>query len=143
MTQKSLKNNRLKKDIHIPKVTDIALVAVPSEEEDAKDWDALLLNLRKEPITNVLIASKGYGNAEGKDVQTSTLRKFFERIEANEFVSLEIIRPNLLSMANEFWVSFYSNGEIYDKKFVFVESSISKEHLTTIPVLNKKGVMIL
>ena len=133
----------MKKDINIPKVTDLALVAVPSDDAETTDWDAVLVNLRKEPITNVLIASKGYGNADGKKVETSTLRKFFEKIDSNEIVSLEIIRPNLLSIANEFWVSFYSNGEIYDKKFVFVESSISKEHLTTIPVLNKKGVMIL
>ena len=124
----------------MPKVTDLALVAVPSED---KDWDAVLINLRNEPITNVLVASKGYGNTDGKKVETSTLRKFFERIDSNEYVSLEIIRPNLLNIANEFWVSFYSNGEIYDKKFVFVESSISTEHLTPVPVLNKKGVMIL
>lgn len=133
----------MKKDIKIPKVTDLALVAIPNEDNDIKDWDVLLVNLRKKAISNVLIASKGYGTAEGKPVKTSTLRKYFEKIDSNEFVSLEIIRPNLIDIANEFWVSFWSNGQMYDKKFVFVEASIDKKHLTTVPVINKRGVMIL
>jgi hypothetical protein len=46
-------------------------------------------------------------------------------------------------VANEYWITFYIDGNIYDKKVVFVQGSIDETYFTTIPVLEKRGVMIL
>jgi hypothetical protein len=50
--------------------------------------------------------------------------------------------PNLFGLNNEFWVSFYLDKQIYDKKYVFLPETIKEENFTLIPVLNKHGVMI-
>ena len=48
----------MKKDIHIPKVKDIAIAVV----EDGEDWIAYLININNFPIENTLVSSKGYGS---------------------------------------------------------------------------------
>ena len=47
----------MKKDIHIPKVKDIAFAVI----EDGDDWVAYILNMNNFPIENTLVSSKGYG----------------------------------------------------------------------------------
>ena len=49
---------------------------------------------------------------------------------------------NLLGLSNEYWVSFYKEKDMYDKKFIFLPESVREDNLTMIPVLNKRGVMI-
>jgi hypothetical protein len=49
----------------------------------------------------------------------------------------------VFGLANEFWVSFWKNDIMHDKKFVFVPESISERNIKKIPVLGDKGVMIV
>lgn len=130
------------KDIEFKKVKDIAVAVAPTHEEEEEVWKVYLVNLKDNPISGVLVNSKGYGTLEGKNVKTSSLRQFFDRIEGNDYVTLEILPEKLKSLSNQFWVSFWYNGFLYDKKFVFVTESIIENNFTNIPVLNKKGVMI-
>ncbi len=131
----------MKKDIPILKVTDIVIAVVPREDED-EFWDVYLVNLKPLPILSVLVNSVGYGEVEGEKVKTTTMRYFFDDIPAEEFIKIEPIMKNLLSIANEYWISFSYDGYLYDKKYIFVEGSIDKMNFTTIPLLNMKGVMI-
>jgi len=39
-------------------------------------------------------------------------------------------------------VSFTFDDYMYDKKYVFVKGSITKDNFTKIPMLDRKGVMI-
>ena len=55
---------------------------------------------------------------------------------------IEPIQTELFELTNEYWVSFMYNGHMYDKKYVFVKGSIDEMHFTTIPHLDRKGVMI-
>lgn len=131
------------KDIDFKKVTDLAMaVTPPKTENDADDWRVHLLNLKEETITDVMVSSKGYGEVEGKEVKTSSLRQYIDQIEPGEYVTLEIITDELKHISNQFWVSFYCNGELFDKKYVFVKESISTEFFTEIPLLETQGVMI-
>jgi hypothetical protein len=50
---------------------------------------------------------------------------------------------DVFSLSNEYWVSFYVGNVIHDKKFIFLPETISEQFLTNVPVINKKGVMIL
>ena len=54
----------MKKDIHIPVVSNIAMAIVKESEE----WYAYLINQNHFSLENVMISSKGYGtiNAEPK-----------------------------------------------------------------------------
>ena len=131
----------MKKDIPRHRVQDLAIAVVPPNE-DGDLWDVYIMNLKEEPINNVLINSKGYGELEGQDIETTTLRHFFEQIGPLQIEKIEPIQSRLFDIANEYWVSFQYDGYMYDKKYVFVKGSISKINFTVIPFLNKKGVMI-
>jgi hypothetical protein len=138
----------MKKDIPIHKVEDLAIAVAPREDtfdftqEEEDLWDVYLLNLRNEPISSVLVNSRGYGELNGEQQRTTVLRHFFEEIGPLAAVQIEPIQTKLFSIANEYWVSFVYNGYMYDKKYIFVQESISENHFTTIPFLNRKGVMI-
>lgn len=133
------------KDIDFKKVTDLALAVVPDEEgspSDPEQYKVYLINLGIEPITSVMVSSQGYGTVDGKEVKTSTIRQLIELIGGQQFVAVEIITEELKQLSNQFWVSFYQKGQLYDKKYVFVTESINEEFFTHIPLLGKKGVMI-
>lgn len=132
----------MKKDIKRPKVEDIAVAVIKDKEVDEVEWGVYILNFKDEPIENVLVASKGYGSKDGEKVQTSILRHFIDKVEANSFSRIEPIMPNLFGLHNEYWVSFYIGRTIYDKRYVFVAESIIDTNLIKIPLMDKKGVMI-
>jgi len=131
-------------DIPDFKVKDIAIAVVPREgqTDEVELWDTYLLNLHEDAISNVLINSRGYGEVEGEPVKTTILRHYFEEIGPLQLVKIEPIQVKLFGLTNEYWVSFVLNGHMYDKKYVFVNGSITQEHFTTIPFINMKGVMI-
>ena len=129
------------KDIDFKKVTDLAMAVLPDDEGDDM-WKVYLINLKDQPITNVMVTSLGYGTIEGKDVKTSSIRQFIEVLDAEAFIVLEILPKELTNLNNQFWVSFYMDDVLYDKKYVFVTESINENYFTTIPVLEKRGVMI-
>lgn len=131
----------MKKDIPVKKVTNIAIAVIPSEE-DPNFWDVYLLNLKDDNIKNVFITSKGYGEIDGEKVETTQLRYFYEIIGPEMAVKIEPIDAKLFRLANEYWVSFNYDGFMYDKKYVFVQGSFIEVNFTTIPIVNKKGVMI-
>lgn len=143
----NLTNNKsipMKKDIPIRKVESVGIAIVPKNPSELKHemWEVYLLNLRPDSIQSVLINSKGYGTLQEQKVETTILRHFFEEIAGKSIVPIEPIQPKLFSLANEFWVSFSADNYMYDRKYVFLPGSISADHLTTIPILGKKGIMI-
>jgi len=133
----------MKKDIPVRKVENIAVVISPENEDVASEiWDVYILNLKDEPIENVLINSRGYGEIDGKQVKTTVLRYFYEKIGAQSFVKLELIKREVFQLANEYWVSFNLNSHMYDKRYIFVNGSLESSNFTHVPLLNRKGVMI-
>ncbi len=131
----------MKKDIPIPKVSDVAVAVVP-EPNDAEFWQVFLINLKAEGLTNVLVNSTGYGEIKGENVRTTTLRYYFETIEPQSFVKVELLQNKLKELANEYWVSFSVNGQMYDKKYIFVKGTLNEVNFTKIPLLDTDGVMI-
>ena len=132
----------MKKDITPPLVEDIAVAVVKEENEMHETlWNVYLLNLKKESIEGVIVSSKGYGTYNNEEVKTSTLRHFLNTISAQSFAKIEPVLENLFGLNNEYWVSFFINKTMYDKKYVFLPETIKEENFTLIPVINKKGVM--
>ena len=135
----------MKKDIPEYKVEQLAIAIVPRVEngiEDHEMWDVWVINLKEEPIENVLINSRGYGELEGEQMKTTILRHFFNEIGPHQAHLIEPIQTKLFEIANEYWVSFTYDGYMYDKKYVFVRGSITEENFTRIPLLDRHGVMI-
>jgi hypothetical protein len=128
-----------------PKVDNVA-VAVVEEVNESKEkmLYAYLLNLRDDIMEGIIVTSTGYGeNAEtGERVRTSTLRHSLEVLLPNEAAKIEPIMEDVLGLANEFWVSFWVNETMYDKKFIFLPESIDEKKMKVLPILGQKGVMI-
>ena len=132
----------MKKDIDFSSVEGVSVaVATSVNELNEQTWHVYLLNNNAVPLENVLVTSKGYGISGGDEVQTSVLRHMFERIEAKSFVQIEPIDPGIFHINNEYWVSYYIDRKIYDKKYVFVPDSITEDNLIEIGMLQMQGVL--
>ncbi|TDG35684.1 hypothetical protein EZJ43_11725 [Pedobacter changchengzhani] len=133
----------MKADLPENTVEDIAMaVVLIGETPEVTSWTVYIVNLKDEPITNVLISSKGYGEKDGKQVKTSVLRHSIGDMEANSFKGVEAIDPEVFGLTNEYWLSYYVGSTIYDKKFIFLPESIIDSNFIKIPLVNKPGVMI-
>jgi hypothetical protein len=50
--------------------------------------------------------------------------------------------PDLFELSNEYWVSFWVDETMYDKRFVFVAGTIQPQQFKIIPQLNAKGIIL-
>lgn len=133
----------MKKDLPENIVENVSIaIVMESATPEAKIWNVYLVNLKAEPIQTVLISSKGYGEKDGEKVKTSILRHSIGDVAARNFALVELIDEQVFGLTNEYWLSYYIKGQIYDKKFIFVPESIVESNLIRIPILNKPGVMI-
>ncbi len=134
----------MKKDIVFPTVEGIRVaIACKDVMAEVPEWAVYLLNTNAFDIDNVMVVSKGYSEKEQKQEQqrTSILRQYLGTIEAGQHMQIELIDPSVFHLFNEYWVSYYVNGQIYDKKFIFVPESIISENLVYIPQLELKGIL--
>ena len=128
-----------------PKVEDVAMAVVQQlNEENEKIYYAYLLNLREDIMEGIIVTSKGYGQnvKSGEKVKTSTLRHSLEILLPNEAAKIEPLMEEVFALSNEYWVSFWVNDQLFDKKFVFLAESISEENMKKLPILGEIGVMI-
>lgn len=132
----------MKKDINPPVVEDIILAVVQESDGVNQEWISYLVNMKQATIEGVLVSTQGYGEINGERKKTSMFRHFLDKMDSNEFKKIEPIAPEVLALSNEFWVSFFLDGKMYDKKYIFLAESITEENLVNIPVINKRGVMI-
>jgi hypothetical protein len=133
----------MKKDLPENIVEDIAMtVVLMNDTPEVSSWTVYIVNLKDEAIENVIISSKGYGEKNGKIVKTSVLRHSLGNIKPRSFSVVEAIDPEVFGLTNEYFLSYYINGTIYDKKFIFLPESIVDNNLIRIPLIDKPGVMI-
>lgn len=136
----------MREELMGPKVENVGVAVVQDTNEiGEKIYNVYLLNLREDIMEGIIISSKGYGtNANtGEKVKTSMLRHSLEVLLPQEAAKIEPIMEEVFGLANEYWVSFYVDSTMYDKKFVFLPETISEKNMKIIPVLGAKGVMIL
>lgn len=121
----------------------VAMVPVHgTEPSKLPDWECFLLNMKDDPVLDVLITAEGYGDLEGEQRQSTTLRYYYGEIDPQAAVMLELVPANLSGLTNSYWISFKYHGHMYDKKFTFVPDSLNKVFLTQVPIVNKKGILI-
>ena len=129
----------MKKDIEFPENQNILIAIAPSEFEQ---WDVFLINKGSEKIDNLLVTSSGYGfNENGEKISTSTLRHFYDNFEPNSVLSIEKIDPSVFHLNNEYWISYWIGGKLYDRRFLFVPESISLANCIFVNILEKEAVL--
>lgn len=130
----------MKRDIKIPVVEGVYIAAV-LENEAASEWCIYLINEREEHIKNVFVTSKGFGvDEDTKHIETSTLRHFFETVEAKSYQVIEPIMYDVFHLNNQYFLTFYIEQTLYDKEFNFEPGIITKHNVEDIPILDKKGI---
>tara|TARA_R110001583_G_scaffold50577_9_gene157998 strand:- start:1556 stop:1951 length:396 start_codon:yes stop_codon:yes gene_type:complete len=128
----------VKKDIEIPVVKDVhvAIVREWNEEFLDKDWNAYIINNRTAPIEMTMVVSKGY---EG-DRKTSVMRHAVGVVKAKSFKKIEVVQEDVLVLNNEFFVTFYADNKLYEKRFIFEKNSVNENNLSTILLIEKDGI---
>lgn len=130
------------KDIPLPTVQNVTVAVVREKDNLLQDaWRVYLINNNDVPIENTLVASTGYGERDGADQKTSTLRHFLQTVEAHGTALVEPIDASVFHLNNEYWVSYYIGRELFDKRFVFLPDSICEENLTFIRELDREGIL--
>jgi hypothetical protein len=135
----------MREELMGPKVENVAVAIVPEvNEENAIQHNVYLLNYRDDIMEGIIITSVGYGeNANtGEKVKTSTLRHCIEVLLPDEAAKIEPIMEDVFGLSNEYWISFWANDVMYDKKFIFLPETIQEKNYQLIPKLHKKGVII-
>src|SRR5690606_2289900 len=133
----------MKKDLPLNIVEDISIaVVLENETPEATHWTVYLINEKDITLKNVFVTSKGYGLKDGNEVKTTTLRHFVGDVAPQSSTKIEAIDTEVFGLTNEYWLSYYIDETIYDKKYIFLPESIVDENITKIPLINKPGVLI-
>lgn len=132
----------MKKDISFLPVEGISVIVVRQKNELQQfEWNVYLLNKNTFALKDILISSKGYGISDGEEKQTSVLRHHISSLGPGEHIVVEPIDPGIFHLNNEYWVSYFVDGQVFDKKFIFVPDSIMEKNLIFIPELNMEGIL--
>jgi len=128
----------VKKDIeiHIAKDVYVAVIYEWNDEFLSKDWNVYILNNRSSQIDMVLVVTKGFDG----DRKTSTMRHAIGQIEAKSFEKIETILDDVLALNNEFFVTYFADDKLYEKRFTVAKNTVSEDRLVQIPILEKEGV---
>ena len=132
----------MKEDIKIPEVTNVfmAIVKEYNEEFQCEDWNAYIINNKEVDLEMVLIVSKGYD--EDKLSETSVMRHKIDKLPANSFARVELLQGEVLNISNFFNVAFFEGSQMFDKKYLFEKGTIKEGALRSIPLLNKRGILV-
>ncbi|MFM7664626.1 MAG: hypothetical protein ACKO68_08870 [Bacteroidota bacterium] len=126
----------------IPQVEGVFLALL--EENDNAEFAVYLLNDRRDIMEGIIVTSVGFGEnlLSGEALKTATLRHSLEVLLPEEYAKIELIVPEVFGLYNEYWVSFWIDEVLYDKKFLFLPNSIKVDEMAFLPRFNKKGILL-
>lgn len=129
----------MKKDIQIPKVTDVEIAVVYEYNDIYKtdDWNVYIINKKEVALEMVVIVTQGFSETK----TTSLMRKKLDVLPANSFAKVELIQPELFALDNRFQVSFFEGNTLFDKTFIFKKDTVKEGSLRMISMLNKRGIL--
>ncbi|TAE70945.1 MAG: hypothetical protein EAZ85_11255 [Bacteroidetes bacterium] len=135
----------MKKDIEFPQVEGVSVVIAREKNELEQDeWKAYLVNDNEKELNTIFVTSQGYASSEaGVDFpeKTSILRHAIPKLGAKDYAMIEIVTEEVFRLNNEFWVSYYIDEKLYDKKFIFLPFTIQEKNLQKIPILDMEGIL--
>jgi hypothetical protein len=136
----------MKEELLGPKVENVGVAVIQSiNEEKEKEYTVYLISLRDDIMEGIIVASTGYGEntVTGEKIKTSTLRHGIEVLLPNEIAKIEPIMPDVFGLSNEYWVSFWVEDVLYDKRFVFPAESLIEENFKYLDAFKRKGVILM
>ena len=129
----------MKKDIQIPLVENVQIVATKEWDKDflAQNWNVYVINNREDRIESVLVLSRG----ESKKNKTSTLCHSLGDLPPHTGKKVEFIAEEVFSFTNEYIVTFFAEGKLFDRTFIFEPQAISEENGIFIDLMGQDCVL--
>lgn len=130
----------MKKDIPIPEVKGV-YVAVVQEYNDiykTNDWNAYIINDKDVDLEMILIVSRGYS----QEKETSLMRHKLDRLPKKGYAKIELLQEEVLSLNNEFKVTFFEGNSMFDKTYSFRKNTINVHALQPIPLMEARGILV-
>ena len=129
----------MKKDLIIPIVKNIQVVATHEWDKDflAKTWIVYLINNREDIIESVLVMSRG----TSKNKKTSTLRHGLGNLLPHTGAKVELVCEEVLGFTNEYMVTFFAEGKLFDRTFTFKPYSIKENNTVFIDLMGQDCVL--
>ena len=134
----------MKSDIIIPKVENVFLAAVQEWSDDfmEKVWYVYLINDSDFDLDGVMVVSKAFGTVDGEMKKTALLRHAFLKVPSVSVTKVEMIEKNVLTLNNEFMVTYFIGNTLFDKKFIFKTNTINENATEEVPILFVNGVIV-
>ncbi|SDL64307.1 hypothetical protein [Kriegella aquimaris] len=129
----------MKKDIEIPIAKNVYVAIVREWDDDflSKEWNAYLINDRKNQIEMVFVVSKGFDEQR----KTSIMRHGLGAVASKSFAKIELLQEDVLALNNEFFVTFFAENKLFEKRFLFSKNSIKEDAIKHISVIEKEGIL--
>ncbi|MDR0229260.1 MAG: hypothetical protein LBI72_09375 [Flavobacteriaceae bacterium] len=133
----------MRKDIEIPEVKDVVVAVVKEYNEDflQDTWYAYLFNNSEKPIEAVMIVSQAEGEIDGEKRQSSLFRHAFKVVESKQAQKVELLDEAIFQLKNNFMLTYFQDGKLFDKVYSFEANSITDESLKSLPFSDKKGIL--
>jgi hypothetical protein len=134
----------MKSDIVIPKVENVFLAAIQEWSDDfmEKVWYVYLINDSDFELDSVMVVSKAFGMVDGEMKKTSLLRHAFMKVPSVSVMKVEMIEKKVLTLNNEFMVTYFIGSTLFDKKFIFRTNTINENATEEVPILFVNGVIV-
>ncbi len=84
-----------------------------------------------------MVVSKGFDDER----KTSTKRHTIGVVAAKSFEKIEGVQEDVLALNNEFFITYYADNKLYEKRFIFDSGSVTVDALKTIPLIEKGCIM--
>lgn len=70
------------------------------------------------------------------------MRHTLKTLPPKSFAKIEFLQDDVLQLNNEFSVSFFAEGKMFHKKYLFRKNSIKEAAMQDLPVVGRKGVLL-
>jgi hypothetical protein len=133
----------MKKDIIIPEVENVYIVAIKEWNEDfgENSWYAYLLNNTSEKLEMAMVVSSASGMINNEERKTGSFRHAFNEVLPETATKVELLENNVLQLDNHFMLTYFLEGKLYDKTFTFKANSITDENTSELHKINRVGVI--
>lgn len=129
----------MKKDIDIPVAKDVYIAIIHEWDKEMlnKIWNAYVINDRDVAIEMTIVVSKGFNESK----KTATMRHGVGTIEAKSFKKFEPLQEEIFALDNEFYMTYFAENKLYERKIVFPQNTINSNNLSNIILIEKEGIL--
>ncbi len=130
------------KDIDFPVGRDVEVFAMEIDDKaDGKWWKVFIINKGKKPLENVLISSVAYD--EFGRQKSQVFRYHIEVLGSGEYAPLDVLTPELQALLNEYFISYWQDGILYERRLTFPAHHFLKDNEVDIPIPGAKGIFAI